>query len=244
MNTAARTLVALTFAASAWLLTAAVQAQLLPDELESDGLQVHAFVSQGFALSTDNNYLTDTKNGTLNFTEAAINVRKTFGERLTIGMQLFSRKVDPNDTYIPVFDWFNVDYRLADWVGFRVGRVKIPFGLYNDSIDVDAARVPILLPGAVYPDDLRGLLFALTGAELYGNINLGAAGELEYRAYGGTFFMPRTGRPPNPAVSIVDTKVHYLIGGRLMWLTPLDGLQVGASFQQLRYEIDYAFDPA
>jgi predicted porin len=33
--------------------------------------------------------------------------------------------------------------------------------------------------------------------------------------------------------------VPYLVGGRLMWLTPLDGLQLGGSLQALRLDFDF-----
>ena len=72
--------------------------------------------------------------------------------------------------------------------GVRAGRTKIPFGLYNEVNDIDSARVPILLPQAVYPIINRNFLLAQTGAELYGYLGLGLAGGLEYRIYGGTLF--------------------------------------------------------
>ena len=31
-------------------------------------------------------------------------------------------------------------YGFADWLGMRAGRVKIPFGLYNEVNDVDSGR--------------------------------------------------------------------------------------------------------
>jgi hypothetical protein len=204
---------------------------------------VHAFVSQGFLLSTGNNYLARSKDGSFEFAEAAINVTKSLTDEFRVGMQLFSRKVGPTGSYAPYFDWYYLDYHVTDWFGIRAGRTKIPFGLYNESNDVDAGHVPVLLPQSIYPSHNRDILLAVTGGELYGNFRLGALGQLEYRAYGGTFALDGQAAP-NPNVTITDVKVRYLAGGRLMWLTPLDGLQVGASFQTLRYDITSMFDPA
>jgi hypothetical protein len=206
-------------------------------------LDVHAFVSQGFLLSTGNNYLARSKDGSFEFTEAAINFTKSVTDDLRLGMQLFSRKVGPTGSYAPYFDWYYLDYHVADWLGIRAGRTKIPFGLYNESNDVDAGHVPVLLPQSLYPSHHREILLAVTGGELYGNFRLGALGQLEYRAYGGTFSLDALGLT-KPNVTIRDVKTHYLAGGRLMWLTPLDGLQVGASFQKLRYEFTSVLDPA
>jgi len=194
-------------------------------------------------VSTGNNFLARSKDGSFEFTEAAINFTKSVTDELRLGMQLFSRKVGPNGSYAPYFDWYYLDYHVADWFGIRAGRTKIPFGLYNESNDVDAGRVPVLLPQSLYRSQHREILLAVTGGELYGNFRLGALGQLEYRAYGGTFSLDALS-VSKPNVTIKDVKTHYLAGGRLMWLTPLDGLQVGASFQKLRYEFTSVFDPA
>ena len=208
-------------------------------------VEVHAFVSQGFALSTENNYLTArSQDGSFEFTEAALNFTKALGDDFRIGMQLFTRKLGPEDDYVPQFDWYYLDYRIADWLGVRAGRTKIPFGLYNESNDIDAARVPVLLPQSIYPDHHRELLLAQNGGEIYGNISLGVAGVIDYRAYGGTFSLGSSGStPPNPNVTITDAEVSYIAGARLMWLTPLDGLSAAVSAQSLRYEIETTFKP-
>jgi hypothetical protein len=142
--------------------------------------------------------------------------------------------------YRPQFDWYYLDYRFADWFGLRAGRTKLPFGLYNEVQDVDAARVPALLPQAMYPIDQRDYLLAQTGGEAYGRVKLGAAGALEYRAYAGTIFIPiqATG---TPGISVDSIDVPYMYGGRLMW-APLDGLQMGGSFQSVRLDAVYSFN--
>ncbi|HKU41099.1 MAG TPA: hypothetical protein VJR89_23210 [Polyangiales bacterium] len=222
--------------ALSWLVAASAQAEpVLPFE-------VHAFVSQGFILTSKNNYLARSKRGSFEFNEVGLNVSKNLSDDVRLGMQLFARDLGPIGNYQPQFDWFQIDYRFRDWLGIRVGRTKIPFGLYNEINDIDVARVPILLPQSVYPTDHRDYLFAQTGVELYGNIPLGPAGLLEYRAYGGTIFL-EPGPAPNPNVTVTHVDVPYVAGGRAMWLTPLDGLSLGASFQLLRIDSGYQFTP-
>lgn len=225
-----------------WLATAVpgrAQWALLDDVL---GIETHAFVSQGFAYSTANNYLTRSQDGSFELTEAALNFTKPLGDDFRVGVQLFARKFGPDDDFVPELDWYYLDYRVTDWLGIRAGRTKIPFGLYNESNDVDAARVPVLLPQSIYPDHHRELLLAQTGVELYGTVALADLGALEYRAYGGTFHLG-DGPAPNPNVTITDVDVSYITGGRLMWLTPLDGLSAGFSLQALRYAIESTFKP-
>lgn len=211
-------------------------------EAQSSPVEIHGFVSQGFILSTKNEYLAKSKRGSFEFSEAALNVTKSLTDDLRVGFQLFTHDLGPIGNYNPQFDWYYLDYRPADWLGFRAGRIKVPFGLYNELNDIDVARVPVLLPQSIYPIDHREFLFAQAGGELYGDLALGAAGELEYRAYGGTLTSTQ-GLPPNPLVTVREVNVPYLYGGRLLWSTPLDGLSVAASGQAVRIDGYYDFDP-
>jgi len=191
--------------------------------------EVHGFVSQGFIKSTDNNYLANSEDGSFEMSEVGLNFTTRITDELRVGMQLFMRDLGPIGNYKPQFDWFYLDYRFFDWFGIRAGRTKIPFGLYNEVNDTPSARLPILLPQSLYPATARDYLLAQTGIELYGLVPLGVLGALEYRAYGGTIFIP-----PNDAIPVLH--VPYVIGGRLMWQTPLDGLVVGGTVQDLRLD--------
>ena len=127
-------------------------------------LQIHAFASQGALVTSDNNYLANTERGSLEFTEAGINFTKALDDQLSAGLQLFARDLGPTGTYAATFDWLYIDYRWRDWLGLRAGRVKLPFGLYNDTSDIDAAQPVVLLPQSVYPATNRQFLLALDGS--------------------------------------------------------------------------------
>lgn len=199
-------------------------------------LQVHGFASEGALLTSDNNYLAHTERGSLEFAEAGINFTKSFDDQLSIGLQLFARDLGDTGSYAATFDWLYIDYRWRDWLGLRAGRVKLPFGLYNDTSDIDAAQPVILLPQAVYPATNRNLLLAQTGLELYGYQPIGSAGALDYHVYAGTLYLSL---PSANGIQINALDVPYLVGGRAMWETPVEGLRVGAS--ALIGEIDGSF---
>lgn len=201
-------------------------------------LDVHAFVSQGAILSTGNQYLARSKRGSLEFAEVGINFTTQLTDRLRLGLQLFAHDLGPIGNYGTRADWFYLDYRWRDWFGIRAGRVKVPYGLYNETSDIDAARVAILLPQSVYPITNRDYLLAQTGVEVYGYIDLARAGALDYRLYGGTIYIDPT---TSPGIKTVD--VPYVAGGRLLWETPVSGLRAGASFQALRLTIFANLDP-
>jgi len=151
----------------------ALAADLGPsDSLAS--VEVYAFASQGFILTNNNNnYLAaDTTHGSFQFSELGVNLTKSLTDRFRVGLQLFAQDLGPTGNYNIKADWFYLDYRFNNWLGVRAGRVKIPFGLYNDSADIDSARVAVLLPQSVYPEENRNYLLAQTGGEVYGYANM------------------------------------------------------------------------
>jgi hypothetical protein len=198
-------------------------------------------VSQGYIKTTKNNYLAPSarSQGSVDFTEVGINFTKPLSDKLRVGLQIFAHDLGPLGNYAPQADWYYVDYRFFDWLGIRAGKTKLPWGLYNETNDIDAGRVQVLLPQSVYPVSNREYLFAQTGGELYGDIRLGGAGSLEYRLYGGTIFLNLA----DTSVQLKNFDVAYDAGGRLMWQTPLEGLQLGTSLQALRFDFDFTPTP-
>lgn len=201
------------------------------------GLQIHAFASQGFLFTTENNYLAESDRGSFEFAEVGVNLTMPLSDRLRLGMQLFARDLGPIGDYRATVDWFSIDYHWQDWLGLRAGRIKVPFGLYNDSVDIDAAHTPALLPQSVYPAQNRDFLLAQTGGELYGYASLGVVGGLDYRVYGGTIFLDVEAEPGSP-FTLRNLTVPYVAGGRLLWELPVDGLRLGGSLQLVKLESD------
>jgi hypothetical protein len=212
-------------------------AQLAAGETEWSSVEVHGFGGQGFIVSTGNDYLVpDSKRGSFQMSEVGINFSKALTEKLRFGVQFFAQNFGAAGNYTPQVDWFTLDYHWRDWLGLRAGRLKIPFGLYNEVNDIDSARVPILLPQSVYPLQARSFLFAQTGAEIYGFVRAQGGGGLEYRLYGGTVYIdPDLVVPVGTPVQLTFN-VPYAYGGRLLWETPLTGLRMGASYLNLRLD--------
>jgi hypothetical protein len=225
----------------AWLtaLTTPARAQPpapAPSMTGAPPVEIHGFVSQGALWTTSNNYLAESDRGSVEFVEAGLNFTAQLTDSLRVGAQLFTRDLGPVGNYDAKMDWLYLDYRWHEVLGLRAGRVKIPFGLYNEISDIDAARVPVLLPQSIYPIENRDILLAQTGLELYGYLTLGAAGALDYHLYGGTIHVGGGGS--SGPVTISPFRVPYVAGGRVMWETPLDGLRLGGSFQAVRLDFD------
>jgi hypothetical protein len=198
-------------------------------------LEVHGFASQGFILTLKNDYLAEnTTDGSFEFSEIGINFTKNLTDKLRLGVQFFAQDLGPTGNYDAKVDWFYFDYRFADWLGVRGGRLKIPYGLHNEVQDVDSARVPVLLPQSVYPLQNRQTLFAHTGAELYGFLRTGGAGAFEYRLFAGSIFLDSDSLTPPGTGFDIDVRIPLATGGRLLWETPLEGLRVAGSVERVR----------
>jgi hypothetical protein len=210
---------------------------------ESNGetdILVHGFVSQGYVQSTKNNFSAHSVKGSTEFAEAGLNFTKQFNSQLRAGVQLFARDLGRTGGYDAKFDWFFLDYRMKDWLGFRAGRIKVPVGLYNDSMDIETARIAILLPQSVYPYSNRDYLLAQTGAEIYGLYDLGNAGSIGYRFYRGSLQLDTPASVGTPT-EVQDIDTPYIWGGRILWDTPLEGLKLGGSYQELKVDSDIYF---
>jgi hypothetical protein len=216
---------------------AAVYAEAGDDGADPFSVEVHGFGGQGFILTTGNDYLVaDSKRGSFQMSEVGINFSKFLTDKLRFGVQFVAQNFAAAGSYTPQVDWFILDYHWSDWLGLRAGRLKIPYGLYNEVNDIDSARVPVLLPQSVYPLQARSFLFAQTGAEIYGYLRGNGAGGLDYRVFGGTVYIdPKLVVPVGTPVELTFN-VPYAFGGRLIWETPLRGLRLGASYLKLRLD--------
>jgi hypothetical protein len=171
------------------LLVAAVPAASAGELGET--MFVSGFVSQGYLNTRENDYLVqDSVNGTAAFTEAAVTLTARPMDRLRVGIQFLGRNFGTTGGDQVIIDWAYGDYRLKDQLGIRAGKVKLPFGLYNEGRDVDMLRTSIFLPQSIYNERMRDFILAYEGLGLYGNFDLHVGGELDYHVYGGTLNIP------------------------------------------------------
>src|SRR5437016_4387644 len=125
-------------------------------KLAGRDFQVHSFASQGFAYSSDNNYLTmKTSQGSFAFTDFGANISTQITDKFRVGAQLYDRNIGNLGNWHPQLDWAMADYKFKDWFGVRAGKVKTALGLYNDAQDVEALYTWAVLPQSLYPLDLR-----------------------------------------------------------------------------------------
>lgn len=232
------------FVASAVLTAIGVTAHAQPspdDEPQQSAapeIQLHGFVSEGGFVTTANEFIGHSTRGSLELFEAALNVTAQLDDKLRAGVQLFAQDQGTTDV-APRVDWAFLDYAWRPWLGVRAGRVRIPFGLYNDYIDIDAGRVPLLPPQSVYSIGDRNTLTAQNGFAVYGTVPVTCWGDIEYTAYGGvlTFPIPSAQDPTTPVAFRSDSR--YVAGASVFWRTPIEDLRVGGSVLRGALALDF-----
>ena len=186
-------------------------------------------------VSTGNNYLAHTKRGSFEFFEAGLNVTKELGSKVRAGVQIFAQDLGPIGNYNPIVDWAYIDYQWRPWLGVRVGHFKMPLNLYSDQLDADMSRTSVLMPQAVYDQHFRDVLAAVSGFGLYGQVELAAAGSLDYDVYAGTLFIQPRGS---------DYDVENLAGTRVIWNTPVPCVRATGHVLYGNFHEKYPLDAA
>lgn len=203
--------------------------------VDVSGVSIHGFISQGYMISDDNNYLGDSNSGSFDFNELGINFSRDLTDSLRIGIQFFSRDLGQYENNDILIDWAYGDYRWKDWLGIRAGIIRQAHGLYNETRDIDMLRTAILLPQSVYVENDRDFLSRIQGGSLYGEIPLSVAGSLGYTFLIGTKNIDEDGTISKWAEASGIYKVTgynegTFYNGSLLWHTPLTGLKIGATF--------------
>ncbi len=138
-------------------------------------LQIHGFFSQGWLKSSDNNNVfgpSSSSSGSFDFREIGLNASMRPLTNLQFSAQMMSRTAGEGSPGNIRLDYGFIDYTYftgeASKLGIRLGRMKTPLGLYNDTRDVAFTRPSILLPQSIYFDRTRKLALAADGVHLYG----------------------------------------------------------------------------
>lgn len=239
MNTSSHTRGGRAAARLAFVLVATSSVASIASAAVSVGsAQVGGFFSQGYlTTSNDVNYPAETVDGTFEFREAALNASMPLGSKIRVGAQIFEQRLgDYGDDKI-ILDWASIDYNAAPEFGIRAGRVKLPRGLYNEALDVDLVRPFIFLPMGLYDPRLRDFNASFDGGMIYGSLEFGEAGSLDYKFFCGDMpvsvdegsgvadFFRNSG-----LIEPTDASIDLTYGAWLFWNTSVSGLRFGLSY--------------
>ena len=139
----------------------------------SEGVQIHGFVSQSLVHTTDNNVGGNSDDDIAwDLREMGANLSWRPSPDWLVSPQALARWAGASDEGDLRLDYGFVDHTFhadgENQYGIRLGKVKNPYGFFNTTRDVAHTRPGILLPQAVYIDELRNTFLAAPGASLNG----------------------------------------------------------------------------
>ena len=212
-------------------------------------VDIHGFISQGYMVSDKNDYYyANTEDGTFEFNEMGLNFGTRVNDSLRLGIQVFAKDLGEIGNDEITLDWASADWQYRNWLGVRVGKIKVPFGLYNQAHDLDMTRTQILLPQSAYPEIYREIMMTVTGMGLYGSL----PGRIDYQAaYGSGSVEVDSGVVREIEDLFSDTgfpitinQVDLTIGpmASFLWNTPIDGFSLGVTYSgvELTFVVDQA----
>jgi len=212
---------------------------------EPGHLGINGFISQGYLVSSGNNFLADTTSGTFEVNEMGVTFHSRLNDKLRLGLQLLSRDLGKDGNNDVRLDWAIGDYRYRDWFGVRMGKIKLPIGLYNEVRDSDFLRPMAFLPQGIYDENKRNFMVSAAGVGVYGHLPLARLGDVDYQAFAGEGdcgedsgqvlrfknMVKQTAQQEGLGVlTKFEPDNQYVYGGSIIYNPPLNGLRLGASF--------------
>ncbi len=186
-----------------------------------DSIQLHGFGSQDYAQTTDNKYLDADKKGTWNNDFLGLVGAVSLTDKMKLWAQLETSTVDTTR-----FTWAFVDYQFSDAFSAQVGRIKFPSGLYNETVDTTFLQLSSIPPD-IYQAAGDFVHDSYTGVGVRYERPVGA-GRLTWQVYAGQNYDPDN----DPLL-----RDREMLGTRLTYATPIDGLRFMISFNHGQVQI-------
>ena len=217
-------------AAAAILAASPVAAQT-----ETSRVSVHGFLTQGYARGWEGQVYGASTAGTTDYRTAALQVRYDADENDNFLIQFNHERVGSSPMYrskpVVDLDWAFVEHRFTPGTSVRVGRVKLPVGIYNETRKVGTLMPLYRAPMVVYTDVVLASE-SLDGISI-GRHSEGGAWDVDLDAYFGGWRYRQTDFE-------VEGAIRNAVGGQAWLYTPLSGLRVGLGGR--RFDSDYYAD--
>jgi hypothetical protein len=184
----------------------------------------HGYLTQGYAVSDGFQLIGISKRGTADYRAAALQMRADLADDDSFVIQLSHKRL--GDSPLMKFhqdvelDWLFYEHRFGD-SAVKVGRVQIPYGLYNEVRDV-GTLLPFYRPSFDFYGESSFNTETVDGAVLSHSFKPWGSWSLDGDLYAGGFEFVGSDR------EYYLSKVNNARGFELWLQTPVPGLRIGA----------------
>ncbi len=203
-------------------------------------VKVHGFISQGFSLSSGNNFLGESTSGSFDSSMAAVNFLWAPDPGVYFSGQLISRNygdfsINEEDLAVD-YALMNVDLftDISNEFDLRFGLLKIPMGMYGQTRDIPVTFPGVVLPQVIYAERTRNSFLRSEGAAIEYKHN-SMIGSLNIEAQAGQIRMPRNEMYDISSSRIFNVPDPGFLATKVMYHSPQDMFFAGIS----RLLIDY-----
>ncbi len=200
-------------------------------------LSFHGYLTQAYAQSDGHQFLGISEDGTADYRTAALQIRADVTKQDAFVVQLSHERFGASGVQEVKddveLDWIFYEHKFGD-SAVKVGRVQIPFGIYNQIKDV-GTLLPFYRPSHNFYGEAAYSSETVDGLVLSHSFHLGERWGLDADVhYGDWKFIARdffTG-------AFTENSVNDSIGAELWLETPISGLRIGTG--GIRYDITFA----
>lgn len=193
-----------------------------------DKLSLHGYFTQAFGMSDGHQVFGIPEEGTDDYRNAALQLRYELTDRSTAVVQVSHESMGESnrDGNALELDWAFFEQRFSNGTALRIGRVQIPFGIWNELRDVGTILPFHRLPVGFYGEDhfTSETVDGLVASHVFENAS---PWRWSLDGYGGRWKMSEA------AFSDNEARVDAL--GVHLWVdTPVDGLRLGLGARTMR----------
>lgn len=222
-----------------WTLCLILSSTVFSSSVKAEGkVKVHGYLTQAYAVSARHQIFGIPTRGTTNYRTLAVQFRYDRDDENSLIFQLNNRRVGSsplqrldNDVAL---DWAYLIHYFGDQTYVKVGRIQMPFGIFNEIRDVGVLLPFFKLPYAPYGEGSY-MSETIDGIAVTHSIYDLASWNLEFTAFAGRWEWTEWQRIASPIDGsdmdvMAKARVENAIGGQVWLWTPVEGLRFGSAF--------------
>jgi len=192
-------------------------------QIGESNLSIHGHLTQAYANSSGGTILGIPQDGTTDYRTAALMFRYKMTAKDTFVLQLSHERLGESplaEDHTVEMDWLYYQHQLRDSVSIKIGKIPIPYGIYNEVMHVGTV-LPFYRPPSQFYGEVAFSSETVDGVVVSHALPLGAW-ELQTDVFAGEWDF----------VYVVDGVVTPVrsksAAGAQFWLqTPMEGLRLG-----------------
>ncbi len=162
---------------SCYLLILIIESVAHAQKLIPETIRPHGFISQGLIKTDHNRFFGKSDNTSWELTDIGLGGSWRTSPKLQLSAQALYRQAGDLAPGGIQLDYTILNYSVVNTsdlgIGARLGRLKNPYGFFNETRDVASTKPSILLPESIYLDPFRNAFHSSDSVSLHGYKSLG-----------------------------------------------------------------------